>query len=61
MFQMAKNKTTKAVDFPIDLYDRFSNSKFRKQFNTDGEAIRAAIIKILDAENITQVNNESQA
>lgn len=55
---MAKNKKTVAVDFQNGLYRKFSKSKFRKQFNTDGECIRAAIRDILIAEN--HINTPSQ-
>lgn len=39
------NKSNKKIliDIPAELYDRFVQSQFRKESNTDAEAIRSCI------------------
>lgn len=51
--QETSEKVRVQVDFPAELYDKFQNSKFRRESNTDGEGIRSAIKYLLSLSDIT--------
>lgn len=38
------------IDLPIDLYERFQKSSFRRESNTDAEGIRAAIREAMNSQ-----------
>lgn len=42
------------IDIPIDLYERFQKSLFRRESNTDAEGIRAAIREAINSQSESQ-------
>lgn len=57
---MAKQRTKLLqAHIPTHLYNRFRSSKFRRNANTDGEAIRAMLVYILNLGKESQHKNDS--
>ncbi len=61
MFKLQNGNIRLQLDLKPDFYERFSQSKFRKDVNTDSEAVRACIKFAIDSTNlnITQINNNT--
>jgi metal-responsive CopG/Arc/MetJ family transcriptional regulator len=51
--QETPEKVRVLVDFQPELYEKFQNSVFRRESNTDGEGVRSAIKHLLSLPDIT--------